>query len=318
MYRKYLSSAIRHLRRSRLFTALNILGLAISISACWVIYRLVAYEFSYDTHIADKQHIYRVVTGYIWDEKPSFNGGVSAPLYQALRKEATGLKRVVPVFGMWFKAVQANTADGRPVVVDEQEGVVATDSAYFNMVPYHWLAGPGGSALQTPNQVVLTESRARQYFPNKKPQDILNRTITYYSYRDTVTRTIAGVVADPDGPTEFTAKEFCSLPVKEYPLAAWTNTNGTDRLYLQLQATAVPANVLTVVDRTMKEHTKAFEQTRKSNFKFTRWFQLLPLTESHFSTYITEYTVHKANKSVLYGLLGVALFLLVLACINYI
>jgi ABC-type antimicrobial peptide transport system permease subunit len=318
MYRKYLSNAIRHLRRSRLFTTLNILGLAISISACWVIYRLVDYEFSYEAHIADKQHIYRVVTGFIWDEKPSYNGGVSAPLYQALRKEATGLKRVVPVLGMWFKAVQVNTNDGRPVVVDEQEGVVATDSAYFGMAPYHWLAGIGPSALQTPNQVVLTESRARQYFPNKKPQDILNRTITYYSYRDTITRTIAGVVADLDGLTEFTAKEFCSLPAKEYPLAAWTNTNGTDRLYLQLQATAIPANVLAVVDRTMQEHTKAFEQTRKSNFKFTRWYQLLPLTESHFSTYINEHNVHKANKNVLYGLLGVALFLLALACINYI
>lgn len=321
MYKKYLSNAIRHLWRSRLFTALNMLGLAISISACWVIYRLVNYEFSYDTKISDKQHIYRIVTGFKWDEKPSYNGGVSAPLYQALRKEATGVKRVVPVLGKWFKSVQANTTDGRPVVVDDQQEVVATDSAYFGMVSYRWLAGAGPSVLQTPDQVVLTESRARQYFPNKRPEDVLNNTITYYSYNDTVTRTVAGVVADRDGPTEFTAKEFCSLPVKEYPLAVWTNTNGTDRLYLQLQPAAVPANVLAVVDRTMEEHTKAFEQTKKNNpksVKWSRWFQLLPLSESHFSTFITEYNVHKANKNVLYGLLGVALFLLALACINYI
>src|ERR1700722_6646815 len=146
MYRTYFSNAIRHLRRSRLFTALNILGLAISISACWVIYRLVNYEFSYDTKIAGRQYIYRVVTGFKWDEKPSYNGGVSAPLYQALRKEATGLDRVVPVLGKWFKSVQVNTTDGKPVVIDDQQGVVATDSAYFGMVSYHWLAGTGPSA----------------------------------------------------------------------------------------------------------------------------------------------------------------------------
>src|SRR6185437_11108653 len=54
------------------------------------------------------------------------------------------------------------------------------------------------------------------------------------------------------------------------------------------------------------------------NFKFKRWFRLLPLSDSHFSTYIDEGNVHKANKSVLLGLMGVGLFLLALACINYI
>jgi putative ABC transport system permease protein len=318
MNKRYLTNALRHLWHSRLFTSLNILGLAISISACWVIYRIVDFEFSYDKDLAGKQHIYRVVSGFVFDEKESYNGGVSAPIYQALRKEAVGIERVVPVMGKYINAVKVNTNDGKPVIVEDQKAIAAVDSAYFSMVPYHWLAGSPGSALLSPDQVVLSETRAKQYFPNKEPREVLNSTITYYSYADTVTRTVVGVVEDLKGPTEFTTKEFCSLPSKEYALNAWTNTNGSDKLYLQLQDNAVPAKVLATIQSLVSRKSKEFQQTKKQQFKFKRWFQLLPLSESHFSTYINEGDVHKANKKVMYGLLAVAAFLLALACINYI
>jgi len=55
-----------------------------------------------------------------------------------------------------------------------------------------------------------------------------------------------------------------------------------------------------------------------NHFKFKRSFQLLPLKDSHFSTFIEEYQVRKASKPVLYGLVGIGLFLLILACINYV
>ena len=317
MYKQYLAGAVRHLRRNPLFTALNIAGLAVGISACWVIYRLTDYEFSWERRLPDKQHIYRVISGILFDEKPTYNGGVSAPLYQALRKEAIGLKRVVPVLTIWPRAVQTNPADGKPVTIEDQEGFATTDAVYFSMVPYRWLAGQGSMSLNAPNQVVLTESRAKQYFPGKTPKEMLNRTLTYYSSRDTITRTVVGIVADPDGPTEFATKEFCSLPVKEYSLKSWTNTNGTDRLYLQLEDNAEPSTVVATIERVVAEKMRQFEQQGKSDFKFKRWFQLLPLSESHFSSYFYD-NVHKANKKVLYGLMGVGLFLLVLACINYI
>ena len=76
------------------------------------------------------------------------------------------------------------------------------------MLPYHWLAGNKQTALSSPNSVVLTESRAKAYFPNKKPSDLLNQTITYYGNSDTVIRTITGIVADFKTPTEFTTQEF--------------------------------------------------------------------------------------------------------------
>ena len=61
-----------------------------------------------------------------------------------------------------------------------------------------------------------------------------------------------------------------------------------------------------------------FDAKNANTFKFKRWYELLPLKDSHFSTYVQEYEVRKASKPVLYGLAGVGLFLLILACINYI
>lgn len=59
-----IKNILRHLWRRRLFTALNILGLAISISACWIIYRIVDHEFSYDAQLPDKENIYQVVSSF--------------------------------------------------------------------------------------------------------------------------------------------------------------------------------------------------------------------------------------------------------------
>ena len=54
-------------------TPLNIFGLAISISACWIIYRIVDYGFSYDKNVAGKENIYRLVTGFVFYENQSYN-----------------------------------------------------------------------------------------------------------------------------------------------------------------------------------------------------------------------------------------------------
>lgn len=318
MIKKYLTTTLRHLWRHRLFTALNIFGLAISISAGWIIFRIVDFEFSYEKTLPDKNNIYRVVSGFVFDGKEEYNGGVSAPMYQGIRQQIPGIRNVVPVFGKWLKSVEINNAPGKPLIVDDPADIVATDSTYFSMIPYRWIAGNRSTSLLAPESVVLTESRAKQYFPNKKPADILNQTITYYSYGDTVQRTVTGIVTDLEAPTEFTAKEFCSLPTKAYELAAWTNTNGSDKLYLQLKEGTNAGKILKQVDDLSAAKRKEFEQGRPDNPEYKRWYQLLPLKESHFSTYINEYNVRKASKPVLYGLMGIALFLLVLACINYI
>ena len=60
------SNVFRQLWRQRLFTLLNVLGLGVSISACWVIYRIVSYEYSFDDRLPDKALTYRLASPIAW------------------------------------------------------------------------------------------------------------------------------------------------------------------------------------------------------------------------------------------------------------
>jgi putative ABC transport system permease protein len=312
------NTVLRHLWRHRLFTALNIFGLAIGISACWIIYRIVDHEYSYDSGLATRDNIYRVVSRFKFDEKESYNGGASKPLYQGLRRQAIGLENVVPVFRQHVDAVTVNIPGDKPRNFEDPSDIVGTDSAYFVMLPYRWIAGNRNTAMSAPGSVVLSESRALEYFPGKRPDEIINQQLTYYSWHDTSIRIVSGIVADLKAPTEFTAREFCRLPDKPYPLQEWTNTNGSDRLYLQLRKDAKPEKVVDQITDIVGQRQREFDQKDPNHFKFSRWIELLPLKDSHFSTYIREYDVRKASKPILLGLIGIGLFLLILASINYI
>lgn len=224
-----LKTTLRHLWRFRLFTVLNVCGLALSISASWIIYRIVQFEYSYDAQLP--KNIYKVISVFPGEEGSKM-GGISAPVYRGVDREIAGLKRVVPVFEQWINTAEIN--DGKNVKVkDGPTDIVATRSNYFGMLSYRWLAGNKNTALSSPQSVVLTQSRAEEYFPGRKPEEILNKTIKYFS-RDTVQYTIRGIVADYSTHSQFKGKEFISLKDKVYELPEWTNTNGSDKLYLHL------------------------------------------------------------------------------------
>jgi hypothetical protein len=101
-----------------------------------------------------------------------------------------GLENVVPVFGQWITSIEIKR-ENKIFTKDDPGKIVATDASYFDMLPYKWLAGNKATALNTHNKVVLTESRTKEYFPDKAPQDILNETIVYYGWKDTVMRTVS-------------------------------------------------------------------------------------------------------------------------------
>nr|MCU0341904.1 hypothetical protein [Spirosomataceae bacterium] len=75
MLRNYLKITLRQLWRNRLFTALNILGLSIGIAACWVIFQMTSYEFSFNAAHPNADRIYKVVSMFKFDGKEGGNSG---------------------------------------------------------------------------------------------------------------------------------------------------------------------------------------------------------------------------------------------------
>src|SRR5690606_41852258 len=129
MIKNYIKTTLRHLWRSRLFTGLNILGLAIGISACWIIFRIVDHEFSYDAGLPNSERIFKVISAFDRDGKQSAIGGVSVPLPQGIAEEITGVDHVVPAFRQWAYHTEVKRENQPAFVKEEPEGIVATNGA---------------------------------------------------------------------------------------------------------------------------------------------------------------------------------------------
>ena len=110
---------------------------------------------------------------------------VQAPLGPAIQNEIPGIEYAVPVFQFQGEATAnvsiAKPGVDKPVVFKRQPHIVFTNTEYFYLLPYDWIAGSTKSAMLEPFSTVLTESRAKLYFPGIPATDVIGRQIAYNS-----------------------------------------------------------------------------------------------------------------------------------------
>lgn len=319
MLKTYITIAYRNFIRNKIFSLINVLGLSIGISASLVIFLIVHYDFTFDKFIKDRAQLYRVVTDMKFYSSPIFNPGVPAPMADVVKKEVAGVEEIVAIYGYNGnpKVTVARKNNEKPFVVKQQPDIILTSNEYFKLVPYEWLAGSRQTALEEPFKVVLTAQRAKTYFPSMSYQTMIGKQIVY---DDTVVATVSGVVKDLSQNTDFVFKEFFSIstvPVSglrgNYSWTQWGSLNGNDQLLIKLARTASAKNVESQLQSIEKKYDK-----ENTNPNSTRTFRLQPFEDIHFNAVYGSFGDHTANKPTLYGLLAVAAFLLILACINFI
>jgi len=318
MFKNYFKTAWRTLWKQKAFSTINVLGLAIGISASLVIYLVASYDLSFDKFERDNNRIYRVVSAYVFSGEKAYNSGVAVPTAPAIKTELTGLDAVVPFFTFNDNPkISIPLADQtQPAVFKNQSGFIYADENYFNLVGYSWLAGAANTALKQPYQAVLTQSAAALYFPKLQPGQILGRQ---FHMNDTVTVTVTGVVGDIKANTDLTFKAFVSKPTLEIARFRpayyndWTTTNGGSQLFVKLQEGAS-------VEKLQKEMTALYFRNNPKkpgeNYEFN--YVLQPLADIHFNSNYGTYSIPQVSTTVLLGLLSVALFLLLLGCINFV
>jgi putative ABC transport system permease protein len=320
MLKNYFKTAFRSLLKNKAFTAINIVGLAIGISAAMVIYLIVQYDFSFDKQHPDGDRIYRVVSNFTFQGQPSYNSGIPANLGAAVKNEVTGLQVVAPFFGYGYDAkVTIPNGTKVPHDIKKQNKLIVTDGAYTDLLDMKWLAGSRQQAFKNPNQVVLTAKQAQLYFPGMSYAQMMGRQVVY---EDTLTTTVSGIVEDIKQNTDFTFHDFISLAtadakkgvIPDYDDPSWTSTNSANQLLIRLNPGASLANVKKQINQLYTKYNKD-KNASKSN---THEFSLQPLNDIHFNNHYDNFDQRQANKTVLYSLLGVAVFLLLLGCINFI
>lgn len=313
MFKTYFTVAIRSFWRNKIFSLINIIGLAIGISASLVIYLIVSYDFSFDKFEKDRDRIYRVVSDMKFPDNDFKNSGVPLPLIAAAEKEITGVELFAPFSkpNMFLNVSIPSSASRKPDVYKKQKDIVFANNNYFKLIGYKWLAGSAQTSLSEPFSTVLTESRAKTYFPYDDVSKDVGKIITY---NDSIKTTVTGIVKDIDEVTDFTFKEFVSYAtMKEIDKAnmeAWGSISSNDQFFIKLNAGISPTSV-------QKQIQELFKKNQKNNY-LNNIFSLQPLSDIHFNADYDNFDQRLAHLPTLYGLLAVAAILLLLGCINFI
>jgi len=258
MIKNYLTVAFRNLWKNKVFSLINILGLAIGICASLIIFLIVQYDFTFDKFHKDKDRIYRVVSNFKFGGEAYHNSGVSFPMAENAGKAISGFEIASPFYVEGdVKIGIPNAATGVPQIFKKQKGFVLADENYFQLVPYQWLVGSPKQSLNELFQVVLTESRAKMYFPNVKYADLVGKEI---QFRDTIRATITGIVKDLDENTDFSFKMFMSrvsmhrLHLNDWD--HWDNTNSASQLMVKLSKGSSPAQMTKLINALYKKNHK--------------------------------------------------------------
>jgi putative ABC transport system permease protein len=320
MLRNHFLIAIRNTWRNKIFSFIHVLGLSIGISASLVIFLIVKYEFSFDKFEDDGDRIYRIVMDFKFNGDTGFGAAVPAALPNAIQNEVTGVDANVPVMTFQGDATVnvAAIRNNKTEVFKKQTDVVFTNNDYFKLLSFQWIAGSPTNALSKPFSVVLTESRAQQYFPGVASIDVPGRRLIY---NDNIDIEVTGVVRDLDEVTEFTARDFISYATifetslrQDFMMNAWNDWMAYSKAWVKLS----DANDKEGVEQQLNSLLRKYHPEANKDANNSQAFKLQPLNEVHFNTSYSGLSRPTAHMPTLYALLAIAMFLLLLACINFI
>ncbi len=160
MFNNYLTSAIRFLKRNKLFTGINILGLALALAASFIILLFVINELSYNTGFKNRKQIYRVLN-YNVDVKITDDGSPYV-LTKSIKDEFPQVKYVSPTKNLNNFSIKLNE-EFVPV-----RNAVATNSEIFKIFDMP-VTGQQENILDEPNSIVLSKEQSQKFFPDEDP-----------------------------------------------------------------------------------------------------------------------------------------------------
>lgn len=319
MLKYYFFIAWRIMKKQKLYTVINVLGLSIGICACLVIYLVAAYDLSFDRFHKDEDRIFRI-TG----EVQRLNG--DKEFVNSVVPDVAGIETDIPGFeakaGLYHYAAEVTsvTSDGRNEKFSA-ENVIVTAPDYFNIFAYQWLAGEPAAALNQPNSVVISEKRLQVYFGNVSPASVLNKTLIY---NDSLHLRVSGVVKDWTQHTDLPYTDFISLATtsnpflkKEIPSTDWSSLrpHGT-MAFVKLDRNTSSQEVNKRLRDYLQAHAKA------AFFGKLVKLELQSIKDLHFTKVYDRADdgdgFRKAHLPTIYILIGVALFVLLLAVLNFV
>lgn len=306
MIYNYLLIALRNLRKNSTYSLLNILGLGLSVACCILIFLLVHYHLSFDTFHSKADRTVRVVTDIHLEAVTPFRGAPN-PMSKALRSEFSFLEKTAMYATRYTALISVPNASGVPDKYKEEGKFVFVEPELFGILDLPLLQGDP-SALREPNTAFLTEKIARKYYGST---DAIGKT---FRYDNKVDFRVAGILRDKPNNTDYQEEIMVSWAARNsMPEHApyqdnWGGiTGGTYCL-----ATFQEGHSITELEAAMPAFRKKY---RHPDSEELFQYQVVPMTSLHLDR---DYGTGNMEKSYLWALACIGIFLLITACVNFI
>jgi len=313
MLKNNLLLAWRNVRRQRLFSIINILGLSIGITASLVISIFIRYELSFDQYHKKADYIYKVVQETKFAEGTKYWSTTAYPLAEAMRNDFAELPYVTLASGPAQRSFRVEDKNGNVSRFDE-EYVLFVDPYYPQVFDFQWLEGDAATALSNPPSVVLTQSLAKKYFPEEvKQKESLIGKHMMLNNKDELT--ITGIVADAPGNTSLRFNMLIPYEFFKrnnvYSANNWSgNYQGSTFIVLK------EGQSTDALEKQFKVWKKKYLKPEDDN-RIDYKLQALKVmhTDNKFGNSPRSYVM---PAKMIYAAMGVAIFILIIACVNFI
>ena len=314
MLKNYFKTAIRNLARKKVYSLLNIIGLALGIGCSLVIYKVIDFEKGFDTHLSNYDNIYRVVNESHRPTGVDKGMGTPHPVGPAIIEDFPEIQEVVRTHYTYGDQMNIREGDQVKKFLLE-DGVVFTENSFFKIFDVAFTAGDANSALIEPNTVVISESESRRLFGYGVGAEVeaMGKTINYGNLKDFK---VVGIIKDPIESTNFPFRLLFEYDSQEEinPYYGeghrWNSTSSNTNTYMLVgqgfDQISFNEKMIDFVDK----HYEEGESKRRK-------FLAQSMSEIHFEDEYGNYT-YSTSPELLMALTFIAIFLVLTACINFI
>lgn len=306
MFKNYFKTSVRSIVRNKLFSAINIIGLAISMSICLLVISIISETLSYDKFHADYDRIHRIVTKYQFlEQDPSDFASTSILVGQRTQEEIPGIESSVIIASNYGKDFQIGDR------VYPVSGRYAGEG-FFNVFSFNLLRGNPETALLEPNSIVITDETAARLYADEDP---LGKII---STRDGENYTITGIVEEPPHESHVTFQSLISLstfinkqnetPEENYWIM-WSNI-WSNYVYVKLQENTDPRQIDEKLKLISDEENEGSERVKITT-------NLQPITKIVLESEMSNNIGKTIGIQVIYIFGGLTLVVILSAGFNY-
>ncbi len=291
MIKNYLKTALRTINRAKMFSVLNIMGLAVGMGSCFLIFLFVQHELSYDKFHEKHDQIYRITSEWHLEGEQQISQTTPAPVAPALLNDYPEVKAAVRI----KRQGAIIRYQGESFV---ERKILLIDPSFFDVFNFHLTRGNPETALSDLHSIILTERASKKYFGEEEP---FGKTLNIGEKFDFI---VTGVAKNPPSNSHI---DFDFLVRFDF-INSYSNYNYMDswgawnfHTYILLQEDYAPSK--------FEAKTPAFLSTYRGDAENPRKLHLNPLININLEThgklkYITFFST-------------IAGIILLLACINF-